>query len=110
MAKKSSGTAKNQIHESGGKALEAAQAKKAGNNFQWHFGRITSLGSSMGVSEFRELVSACLETMCNGQSIYQVICHPREALALCEYIRSKSKAASLPHSLILQVLLTFRKK
>lgn len=45
MAKKNSGTAKRQIHESGGEALEAAQAKKAGNNFQWHFGRITSLGS-----------------------------------------------------------------
>ena len=45
MAKKSSGTVKRQIHESGGEALEVAQAKKAGNNFQWHFGRITSLGS-----------------------------------------------------------------
>ena len=42
MAKKSSGTAKHQIHESGGEALEAAQAKKAGNNFEWHFGRVTS--------------------------------------------------------------------
>ena len=45
MAKKSSGTVKRQIHESGEEALEAAQAKKAGNNFQWHFGRITSIGS-----------------------------------------------------------------
>ena len=45
MAKKSSGKVKHQIHESGGEALEAAQAKNAGNNFEWHFGRITSLGS-----------------------------------------------------------------
>ena len=45
MAKKSSGRVKHQIHESGGEALEAAQAKNAGINFQWHFGRITSLGS-----------------------------------------------------------------
>ena len=45
MAKKSSEKTKHQIHESGGEALEAAQAKKAGNNFEWHFGRITSLGS-----------------------------------------------------------------
>ena len=45
MAKKSSGKTKHQIHESGEEALEAAQAKKAGNNFEWHFGRITSLGS-----------------------------------------------------------------
>ncbi len=45
MAKKNSGALKRQLHESGGEALEAAQAKKAGNNFEWHFGRITSLGS-----------------------------------------------------------------
>ena len=45
MAKKSSEKTKHQIHESGGEALEAAQAKKAGNNFEWHFGRVTSLGS-----------------------------------------------------------------
>ena len=44
MAKKSSGKEKHQIHESGGEALEAAQAKKAGNDFEWHFGRVTSLG------------------------------------------------------------------
>ena len=67
-------------------------------------------GCSMGVSDFRELVAACLETMCAGQSIQEVLRHPRESLALCEYIKTKSKAASLPHSLILQVLLTFRKR
>ena len=67
-------------------------------------------GCSMGVANFRQLVAACLETMCKGQSIHEVICHPREALALCEYIRAKCKSASLPHSLILQVLLTFRKR
>lgn len=67
-------------------------------------------GCSLGVADFRNLVAACLETMCKGQSIQDVLCHPREALALCEYIRAKCKAASLPHSLILQVLLTFRKR
>jgi len=45
MAKKSSEKVKHQIHESGGEALEAAQAKNAGSNFEWHFGRVTSLGS-----------------------------------------------------------------
>ena len=44
MAKKSSEKTKHQIHESGGEALEAAQAKNAGNKFEWHFGRITNLG------------------------------------------------------------------
>ncbi len=27
----------------------------------------------------------------------QHLCHPREALALCEYIKTKCKAAALPH-------------
>ena len=67
-------------------------------------------GCSMGVADFRKLVATCLDTMCKGQSIHEVLCHPREALALCEYIRAKCKSAALPHSLILQVLLTFRKR
>ena len=67
-------------------------------------------GCSMGVTEFRKLVAACLQTMCRGQTIHDVLCHPRESLALCEYIKAKCKAVALPHSLILQVLLTFRKE
>ena len=67
-------------------------------------------GCSMGVADFRKLVATCLDTMCKGQSIHDVLCHPREALALCEYIRAKCKSAALTHSLILQVLLTFRKR
>lgn len=65
-------------------------------------------GCSMSVSEFREMVAHCLENMCEGQSIHTVLCHPREALALCEYIKSKSQSANLPHSLILKVLLSIR--
>lgn len=45
MAKKSPGKTKHQIHESGGEALEAAQAQNAGSNFDWHFGRVTCLGN-----------------------------------------------------------------
>jgi hypothetical protein len=44
MAKKSTGKTKHQQRESGGEALQAAQAKNAGSNFVWHFGRLTSLG------------------------------------------------------------------
>ena len=66
-------------------------------------------GCSMKVSDFRQLVAACLKSMCGEQSIHTVLCHPREALALCEYIKTKSQAASLPHSLILKVLLSIRK-
>ncbi len=45
MAKKSVRNVKRQIHETGEKALEVAQAKNAGNDFEWHFGKVNSLGN-----------------------------------------------------------------
>lgn len=35
-----------QIHQTGTEALEAAQAKQAGAEFAWHYGRVTRLGHS----------------------------------------------------------------
>lgn len=43
MAKKKS-VDKYEMHEAGPEALEAAQAKEAGADFEWHFGRVTRLG------------------------------------------------------------------
>jgi hypothetical protein len=43
MARKKS-VDKYKIHETGSEALEAAQAKEAGADFEWHFGRVTRLG------------------------------------------------------------------
>jgi hypothetical protein len=43
MAKRQTVT-KHQMREAGGEALEAAQAKGAGAEFEWHFGRVTRLG------------------------------------------------------------------
>jgi hypothetical protein len=34
-----------QIHRAGAEALEVAQAEQAGTEFEWHFGRITRLGT-----------------------------------------------------------------
>jgi hypothetical protein len=34
-----------QIHGTGSEAVEAAQAKRAGTQFEWHFGRVTRLGA-----------------------------------------------------------------
>jgi hypothetical protein len=34
-----------QIHGAGTEAVEAAQAERAGAKFEWHFGRVTRLGS-----------------------------------------------------------------
>jgi len=44
MAKRKLEDAKHQMVEAGSEALEAAQAKKAGAKFDWHYGRITRLG------------------------------------------------------------------
>ena len=44
MAKQPKGKPKHQIHEVGGDALEGAQAKQAGANFEWYSGRVTRLG------------------------------------------------------------------
>ncbi len=44
MSKQKSGKTKHQMHEIGEEALEAAQAKKAGSKFEWHYGRVTGLG------------------------------------------------------------------
>src|SRR5687768_10624785 len=44
MAKRKSEATKHHLHEAGSGALEEAQAKEAGSEFQWHYGRITRLG------------------------------------------------------------------
>ena len=45
MAKhKSSAKEEQQPHHSGTEALEAAQAKQAGAEFEWHLGRVTRMG------------------------------------------------------------------
>lgn len=41
---RSSGTTEQQITRSGSQELGAAQAQRAGVDFEWHFGRVTSLG------------------------------------------------------------------
>ncbi|MBV9387881.1 MAG: hypothetical protein JOZ78_15770 [Chroococcidiopsidaceae cyanobacterium CP_BM_ER_R8_30] len=41
---KSSENQGQQLHHSGTEALEAAQAKQAGADFEWHLGRVTRLG------------------------------------------------------------------
>lgn len=46
MARKSSDGAKGQqLHKPGAEALEEAQAEQAGAAFEWHFGRLTRMGT-----------------------------------------------------------------
>ena len=41
---RASGTTEHQMTRAGSDELEAAQAQRAGSNFEWHFGRVTSMG------------------------------------------------------------------
>ena len=45
MAQESAAHAGHQAHETGAEALAATQAHQAGADFQWHYGRVTRLGS-----------------------------------------------------------------
>ena len=45
MTESRTGKPQTQMHETGDEALEAAQAKKAGSNFEWYFGRVTRVGN-----------------------------------------------------------------
>ena len=45
MAKKASKDQGQQLRGTGTEAVEAAQAERAGAKFEWHFGRVTRLGS-----------------------------------------------------------------
>ena len=46
MAKRTTAAGKGrQIHETAAEAVEAAQAERAGTEFEWHPGRLTRLGS-----------------------------------------------------------------
>ena len=41
---RAAGTTEQQMTRAGADALGEAQAQRAGINFEWHFGRVTSLG------------------------------------------------------------------
>ena len=45
MAKRTNHGGGHYLHAAGTEAVEAAQAERAGSKFDWHFGRITRLGS-----------------------------------------------------------------
>jgi hypothetical protein len=44
MARRKSADTKRQMYEAGSEALETAQAREAGTEFEWHYGRVTRLG------------------------------------------------------------------
>ncbi len=71
--------------------------------------KLSEIGCDIDEDQFRELVSDCLADMYKSQTIDEVLCHPQEAAALCNYIRSRGECDELTDELILTTLLNNRK-
>lgn len=66
-------------------------------------------GCQSGAAAFKELVGDCLADMYKSRTIDELICHPREARALCNYVRTQAQCSSLTDNLILSTLMNVRK-
>lgn len=64
---------------------------------------------SLESGAFRELAVDCLADMYKSRTIDELVCHPREARMLCNYIRKRADCKSLPDQLILSTLMNIRK-
>ncbi len=59
--------------------------------------------------EFREDLVDAFASMYKSRTIDELLCHPREARAFCNYSRSRLGCVELPNSLILRTLMNVRK-
>jgi hypothetical protein len=66
-------------------------------------------GCRMDASAFKELTIDCLADMYKSLTIDEIVCHPREAMALCNYARMRARCEHLPDDLILSTLMNIRK-
>lgn len=71
--------------------------------------KLSEIGCPIGEDEFRVLVSDCLADMYKSQTIDEVLCHPHEAAALCNYVRARGKSDVLTDELILTTIMNNRK-
>ena len=58
---------------------------------------------------FKELANDCLSGMYKDATIDETLCHPREALALCNYVRQTADCRSLADEFILSTIMNYRK-
>ncbi len=66
-------------------------------------------GCKMEAKAFKELVGDCLADMYKSRTIDELVCHPREASALCNYVRNRSECGDLTDEFILSTLMNVRK-
>jgi hypothetical protein len=70
---------------------------------------LLNAGCRLLAGRFRELVNDCLADMYKSQTVDGLLCHPREAAALCNYVRNRSACNALSDELILSTLMNNRK-
>lgn len=71
--------------------------------------KLDEVGCTIDVKLFRDLLTDCLADMYHCRTIDEILCHPPEAAALCNYVRIRSKSEVLTDELILTTLLNNRK-
>jgi len=71
--------------------------------------KLSEIGCAIDDDKFRELVGDCLADMYHSQTIDEILCHPPEAAALCNYVRARGKSDILTDEIILTTLLNNRK-
>lgn len=71
--------------------------------------KLREIGCTIEEGTFREFVGDCLADMYHNQTIDEILCHPHEAAALCNYVRARGKSDVLTDELILTTLLNNRK-
>jgi len=60
-------------------------------------------------SRFKELTCDCHADMYKSVTIDEIVCHPREAMALCAQVRNRTGCQALSDELILSTLMNVRK-
>lgn len=70
---------------------------------------LQSCGCELSPASFKELVGDCLADMYKSTTIDEIVCHPRQALALCNHIRMRASCGTLSDRLILSTLMNARK-
>ena len=70
---------------------------------------LEAVGCKMPANTFKQAVVDCLADMYKSQTIDELLCHPREAHALCNYVRLRLDCQNLSDQLILSTLMNVRK-
>ena len=72
--------------------------------------KLLELNVDLPAEEFEEIVLDAFAGMYRDATIDSICCFPRQALALCNYVKTKPKLSSVPIQLIMKTLQNIRKR